>query len=178
MARLDPEAGDAAPGEGERAALVSQILGGVPHPIAFSLQRVEDKRATYSTLWDAKLAWAMVGAATAPNADGSPSVVETLPSSWDDNHHEVNSVLWGEWLILRDAVIAATTPDEQIEALTNFAAVQAAFRDDPVYTRVRDFYAEWESSTRRNLIDFVAAHVVPYRAGRLAARPRAGHHAA
>ena len=79
LPRLDPEAGDAPPGAGERAALVSQVLGGVPHPTAFSLQRVDDERAAYTHRWDGSLYWILMGAAAAPYSDGSTGKIGTLP---------------------------------------------------------------------------------------------------
>jgi hypothetical protein len=159
--RLDPNAGDAGPGAGDRAALVSQILGGVPHPIAFALQRVDDKRASYSDSWDFKLGLLMLSAAYAPNMDGTDPRVDSVPDPWYDGDGQVSSVLWGEWLILRDGLVAATTPDEQIEALTNFAEFQRWFVEDEAYQEldeVHDYYVLWEDFTRTQLIDFVAAH--------------------
>ena len=86
-------------------------------------------------------------------------------------------MLWGEWLILRDALLAATTPDEQIEALTNFADFQKSFATTrPTSQEVHDYYDLWETYTRTQLIDFVAAHESG-RSRRVAARLRARHHA-
>ena len=65
VARLDPRAGDGAPGEGDRAALVSQILGAVPHPLAFALQGVDDKRGEYQFQWDFILGLVMLSCAAA-----------------------------------------------------------------------------------------------------------------
>ena len=57
-----------------------KILGGVPHPIAFSLQRVDDKRAGYTSRWDVKLGLLMLGAAVRPEHGRQRPLVVTVPT--------------------------------------------------------------------------------------------------
>ena len=160
LPRLDPDAGDQAPGEGERAALVSQILGAVPHPTTFSLQRVEDERTWYATFWNASLLWTLAGAAIAPYSDGTTGKIGTVPASWDDPAaiEQFDGVMWNPWLGLRSRLLEANTTGDQLFALEAYRADLEQFRDSPTYTGVKDFYEHWEAYVRETLIAFVQAH--------------------
>ncbi len=160
LPRLDPESGDAAPGTGERAALVSQVLGAVPHPTAFSLQRVDDERADYTLRWDVSLHWIMMGAAVAPYSDGSTGKIGTFPMDWRDRSHdkEFDSVMWTSWLGLRSMILDAAGPADQLAALEWYRGELQGLRDSPFYTSQQAFYDQWETYVRESLIPFVQAH--------------------
>ena len=160
LPRLDPESGDAAPGTGERAALVSQVLGAVPHPTAFSLQRVDDERADYTLRWDVSLHWIMMGAAVAPYSDGTTGKIGTFPMDWRDRSHdaEFDSVMWTSWLGLRSMILDAAGPADQLAALEWYRGELQGLRDSPFYTSQQAFYDQWETYLRESLIPFVQAH--------------------
>ena len=144
VARLDPRAGDEPPGEGERSALVSQILGAVPHPLAFALQAVDDMRGQYQFDWDFILGLVMLNCAAA----GRDSVPSVVPKSWDDTSvdGQMSGSFWNEWEAARDALMAATTPSYLTDALEGLA-------DD-----AKGRYEVIES-TARSLAEQVDAHV-------------------
>jgi hypothetical protein len=160
LRRLDPEAGNAPPGAGDRAALVSEVLGGVPHPTAFSLQRADDERAFYTLRWNSGLLYILFGAAAAPYSDGSTGKVGTFPSDWRDTSHdrEFDTVMWTSWLGLSSMLLDATGPDDQLAALESYRAALARLRDSPAYASQRSFYDQWETYIRESMIAFVQAH--------------------
>jgi hypothetical protein len=160
LPRLDPEAGNAPPGAGARAALVSEILGSVPHPTAFSLQRVDDERAVYTLRWNSSLLYVLFGAAAAPYSDGSLGKIGTFPSDWRDTSHdkEFDTVMWTSWLGLRSMLLDAVGPGDQLAALEVYRADLERLRDSPDYAAQRAFYDQWETYLRESMVAFVQAH--------------------
>jgi hypothetical protein len=149
--RLDPDAtdvaGDAAGTVAEQVALVSQVMGSVPHPTAFRLQQVEPNRSYYWTEWIRRLTAVGLGCATEPGSDGKPR----------PDYHDTLS--WPYWLALNEDLDAATTSWEQSHALSVFADALDLLYDRPSSTKaMADHFAEWRDYTREQLVAFVDAH--------------------
>ena len=119
----------------------------VPHPTAFSLQRVDDERADYTLRWDVSLHWIMMGAAVAPYSDGTTGKIGTFPMDWRDTSHdtEFDSVMWTSWLGLRSMILDAAGPDDQLAALEWYRGELQGLRDSPFYTSQQAFYDQWET---------------------------------
>ncbi len=111
--RLDPDATDLTPGEedsGDLAALVSKILAAVPHPTTLRLRQVDDKRSEYALQYGAQLFFVAWGVGTMTQPMGVPY------AELDDNP------AWQDYLRLDADLDAATSVDEQLRLLEQFAA--------------------------------------------------------
>ena len=183
LPRLDPEAGDAPPGAGERAALVSQVLGGVPHPTAFSpaagrrrARHLHDARGTASLYLDPARRRRRPVLGRQHGQDR-----HLARSDWRDKTHdkEFDTVMWTSWLGLQEhAARRPPTPDDQLAALEFYRGELERLRDSPTYASQRTSTTSGRPTRARSMIAFVAGARRPHRADRVAERPRARHHAA
>ncbi len=110
---LDPDATDLTPEdeeEGEQAAVVSQVLGAVPHATAFRLRQVNSMRDTYEVEYGGHLFFIAWNCSTLPDPDtGRPmGTVNANPA-------------WKRYTELEDDLEAADAIDEQLEALHSFS---------------------------------------------------------
>jgi hypothetical protein len=148
---LDPDATDAPPSgdetDDEIAAVMSQVMGAVPHPTAFRLARVDDMRSTYITQWEWRDFNAGLLCLAVRDANGD---------AWGDSP---NNPAWTLWNELADDLDGATSLFHQQHAVQEFvdglntwaiaSNVTAAQRAD--YIAARDY-------AQSALLDFVLAH--------------------
>jgi hypothetical protein len=146
--RLDPDASDVPPlpeSDGEMAAVVSQVLGAVPHPSAFRLRQVDAMRDTYETQYGGHLFFIAWFCSTLPDPDTGTGMGPV-----DDNP------AWARYDRLQDDLAAAGGIDEQLDALRSFAdeiVLTVGSDSDQFYHLVPDVpdMASW-------LVELVEAH--------------------
>ena len=147
--RLDPDAPDVAEdgteSEGQLAARVSKVLGAVPHPTGFRVQRAEPMRSSYFYEWQGRLI--NVGLACGSPPPGQPPYEE-----YTDGPH------WPDYARMQDALAAAQSPLGQKVALDELARALDTHIGAPSQAQI-DYDETWAAYTRESLVDFVEAHM-------------------
>ena len=162
LPRLDPEARrPRRPARASAAALVSQILGAVPHPhgVLAAARRRRARRLRARLGRDPALDAG--GRGGAPQPDGTLDSIGTCPGDWRDTSHdaEFGSGMWWEWIALRSRLLEAATVDDQLVALEAVprrpgALSRPAALRGPEASSTR----RWERLRARDVIDLVQAH--------------------
>lgn len=150
---LDPNTTDASPEnetDGDHAAVMSQVLGSVPHATSLRLRSVEAKRAFYTLAYIARrtavrtLCWGY------PDADGN--AYRDDPANWalsrlDTMDEELDSAQLGSYQL--DALEAATADFSRV---SNIDGVDLKEHQINYLKGIADYM-------QTHLVDFVAAHI-------------------